>query len=160
MFKYFFVALLLLILASCGRPESLSVESGGEARLGTEEVVEGTLEQEKQLQGFVSSTELSKDGISSVEDHTETPDNQHGPQSALATEKSSRPIDISAAFEMGVSSVEKYDFSRKSTLPNLFDTQQKAENVSFSGKLINDPENPDYLQSLEGVEFSIEIKTR
>ncbi|WP_226648605.1 hypothetical protein [Microbulbifer variabilis] len=160
MLRYFLVAPLLLILASCGRPEVLSGKSAEEATPGSEKIVVEFQEGEEHLLGPDDSSQISSDEILNTKDDTEIPVKQHNQKTDLAIEEGLKPIDISAAFEEGVSSGEKYDFSRKNTLPNLFEKQHKDENVSFSGKLINDPENPDYLESLDGAEFSIEIKTR
>ncbi|BBM04109.1 hypothetical protein GL2_41830 [Microbulbifer sp. GL-2] len=79
---------------------------------------------------------------------------------ASTPEMKRKPIDISVVFEEDMDSGEAYDFSRKSRLPDLFNQQAKEDGITFSGKLISDPENPDYFDSVEGAEFSVEVKTR
>ncbi|MCO1337067.1 hypothetical protein MO867_22340 [Microbulbifer sp. OS29] len=71
-----------------------------------------------------------------------------------------KPIDTSVAIEADVVPADRYDFSRKNILPNLFDQNSDEDGVTFGGKLISNPKNPDYFDSVEGIEFSIEVKTQ
>ena len=50
-------------------------------------------------------------------------------------------------------------YDRENLLPDLFASGEKDKGASISGGILRDGENPDLMQSVEGAEISIEIKT-
>lgn len=48
----------------------------------------------------------------------------------------------------------------KNMLPELFDQQKKARKLSVSGGLLTDPEKDEYLDSVNGAEVSLKVRTR
>ena len=70
----------------------------------------------------------------------------------------SKPLDFDLVMESNTNSGEGEDFSRQEILPNLFDREEKEKKVLINGKLLNDPEVSDYIDSIDGAEISVEIK--
>lgn len=47
----------------------------------------------------------------------------------------------------------------KSLLPNMFDQQKKASKLSVSGGLLTDPEKEEYMDSVNGAEIGLKVRT-
>lgn len=47
----------------------------------------------------------------------------------------------------------------KSLLPNMFDQQKKASKLSVSGGLLTDPEKEEYMDSVNGAEIGLKLRT-
>jgi hypothetical protein len=45
-------------------------------------------------------------------------------------------------------------------LPDMFDQQKKARKLSISGGLLTDPEKDEYMDSVNGAEVSLKVRTR
>ena len=45
-------------------------------------------------------------------------------------------------------------------LPDMFGQQKKAGNISVSGGLLTDPEKDEYMDSVNGAEVSLKVRTR
>ncbi|WP_444921709.1 hypothetical protein ACJJID_04785 [Microbulbifer sp. CnH-101-G] len=154
------ILISLFILVACDKPSQPPRESSKISNIAADKARGDSVKLDDvlvDLEGLVES--LEEESSPEVEIGRSRAD-KHEEQNVPVKEVRHKPLDISAAFEEGVTSGKGYDFSRKNTLPDLFEQQKKEEGVSFSGKLINDPANPDYFDSLEGAEFSIEVKTR
>lgn len=67
-------------------------------------------------------------------------------------------LDISAALQADAEASEDVSFEDKPALPNLFNNLEEERRVSTSAKLLMDPENPDQIKSVDGVEISIQKK--
>jgi len=155
-YRYALTILFVLTATSCDKSSDVLVTNGASSEIATDELPEGLAvpadvdTSGSPLEGQPLETSESKGGLSEK------------PQSINLSshEEKPKPIDVSVVFEEDMGSGETYDFSRKDRLPDLFNQRVKEDGVTFSGKLINDPENPDYFDSVEGAEFSIEIKTR
>lgn len=55
------------------------------------------------------------------------------------------------------------DYNKPNSMPDMFKESAKKGSESrtkVGGKLITDPENPDYLDSVRGAELSIEVKMK
>jgi hypothetical protein len=50
------------------------------------------------------------------------------------------------------------DFSEHHKLPNLFSEEKKEQNMTVGAKVLNDVNNPDYVDSLDGAEVSVDLK--
>ena len=70
----------------------------------------------------------------------------------------SKPLDLNLSIDGRKMSTENKDFSAKKILPDLFNQKKKEKNTVIRGKLLNNPSNPDYIDSVEGAVVSIEIK--
>jgi len=68
-----------------------------------------------------------------------------------------KPLDLSLA-PPTEQQQQSADFSEHSKLPKLFSDNNKQNNVTVGAKVLNDANNPNYLDSLDGAEVSIDIK--
>ncbi|GAB2897397.1 hypothetical protein ACCI51_18935 [Microbulbifer echini] len=160
MFKYGLTALLIFALASCDKSAEISRDDTLSPHIVSDGVQEDFVTHQDnplELDGPNDTAESDALVEQAVAESTAVAAGGEGEPTQSVSRK---PIDISAAFDEESVSGDGYDFSRKDTLPDLFDPKEKENGVSFKGKLINDPANPDYFDSVEGAEFSVEVKTR
>lgn len=71
-----------------------------------------------------------------------------------------QPMNLTLPDQQGTLPAANEHYSSKNTLPNLFNAQPKDRNLSLSGKLLQDETSPDYVDSINGAEISIEVKTK
>lgn len=71
-----------------------------------------------------------------------------------------KPLDLTLPETQSLATSADEHFTEKNSLPNLFKKQKKDKKVSLNGKLLQDKNNPDYVNSIEGAELSIEMKTK
>ncbi len=69
-----------------------------------------------------------------------------------------KPLDLDLPAEEKSTSVDHEDFSEQKILPDFFNPEEQEQNTVISGKLLNDPSNPDYVDSIEGAEVSVKMK--
>jgi hypothetical protein len=72
----------------------------------------------------------------------------------------SKPLDLDLSVENYTVSRKSDDFSKREMLPDLFNQSEDEKKTVFSGKLLNDPTNPDYVDSIEGAKISVEVKIK
>lgn len=155
-YRYALTILFTLALASCDKSSGVLATNRAGSEVSADELAKG----------LAAPSGVNTSGSPSEGQPLETSDGKGNlseeakDMNVSSAEEKRKPIDISVVFEEEMGSGDAYDFSRKSRLPNLFKQQAKEDGVTFSGKLINDPENPDYFDSVEGAEFSVEVKTR
>lgn len=67
-------------------------------------------------------------------------------------------LDLSLQQELPDDSENGEDFAKKKLLPNLFEQQRKEKKLSLSGKPVLAADHPDYTESVQGAELSVEVK--
>lgn len=89
-------------------------------------------------------------------------DSNKSTQQAVEASSSSlakKPLNLDLVPGPSGSSDETLDFSDQHALPDLFEKQEKDKRVSVGAKPLRDEANKDYLDSVQGAEFKVEIKT-
>ena len=79
-----------------------------------------------------------------------------------AVDSPRQPLDLSLHPESAADPALQGDFSEHKKLPDFFEKdkkEKKQQKVSVSGKPLRDATNPDYVDSVQGAEVSIEVKT-
>lgn len=112
-------------------------------------------------------------GLVSCGEPTQAPqlmENTGAPASAETAEASqpidvieapnSQALDFSLPVENDSQSLGDDDFLYKTLLPDFFSKPKEKKKAVIQGKLLNDPLNPDYIDSIEGAEISVEIETQ
>ena len=70
------------------------------------------------------------------------------------------PLDLNLNSPPAQEPASNAAFSKQDTLPDFFSSKEKEKDrISVSGKPLLDANNPDYVDSVQGAEVSIEIKT-
>ncbi|MEH6559394.1 MAG: hypothetical protein V7459_13530 [Oceanicoccus sp.] len=81
------------------------------------------------------------------EDRAEGEDKEYSP-----------PLDLRVKSDSAFTADGDEDFSSSGKHHNFFDTTAKEESVSVSGKPLIDTTNPDYVDSVQGAEISVDVK--
>ncbi len=105
------------------------------------------------------STSLEESSSSNVESEKALAEKTSQKSTSPEIEKNRPALNLSLNSAPSRESVPGEDFSKKNTLPNLFDKEEKEKKLSVSGKPLRDAANPDYVDSVQGAELSVEIKT-
>lgn len=79
---------------------------------------------------------------------------------AEAIKPAAKPLDLTLPETEQNNFDSDTDFTNKDSMENLFIKHKKESLMSIDGKLLQNKENPDYIDSIEGAEFSIKVKTK
>ncbi len=72
--------------------------------------------------------------------------------------ETNKTLDLSTSLNAQLSANGEEDFSETEALPNLFQSEAEEKKYSVSGKPIRDETNPNYMNSLQGAEVSVDVK--
>lgn len=69
-----------------------------------------------------------------------------------------RTIDLTLPDDWDAGNETIVEIPDDNLLPNLFTDKKKSKKASLNGKVLNDEDNKDYVDSIEGAEISVEIE--
>jgi hypothetical protein len=70
----------------------------------------------------------------------------------------SPPLDLGVKSDSAFTAHDDEDFSSSGKHRNFFETTAKEESVSVSEKPLMDTTNPDYVDSVQGAEISVDVQ--
>ena len=85
-----------------------------------------------------------------------TPESKAGAKSVIPLTK---PLDLNIDQSLSIQTSPVGPINENSVLPDLFINQDKKDRVKFGGKLITNDREEGLIESVEGVEISIDIST-
>ena len=88
------------------------------------------------------------------------PTKNAGKPAIKAIETTVKPLDLTLPETEQNAFDHDASFTQKDSMQDLFVKHKKESLMSIDGKLLQNKENPDYIDSIEGAEFSIKIKTK
>lgn len=79
---------------------------------------------------------------------------------AEAIKPAAKPLDLTLPETEQNNFDSDTDFTNKDSMENLFIKHKKESLMSIDGKLLQNKEIPNYIDSIEGAELSIKVKTK